>query len=61
MIKVENLRHVYANGKVALDDINLEIGDGEFVAVIGTNGSGKSTRAKHGRKILRGGNEGVIQ
>ena len=53
MINVENLRHVYANGKVALDDINLEIGDGEFVAVIGTNGSGKSTLAKHFNALLK--------
>ncbi len=53
MINVENLRHIYANGKVALDDINLEIGDGEFVAVIGTNGSGKSTLAKHFNALLK--------
>lgn len=56
MIRVENLRHVYktaAGDKVALDDINLEIGDGEFVAIIGTNGSGKSTLAKHFNALLK--------
>ena len=42
IIKAENLKHVYktANGdKTALDDINFSIDDGEFVAIIGTNGS----------------------
>ena len=53
MIKVENLRFAYDNGKVALDGINLEIADGEFLAVIGTNGSGKSTLAKHFNALLK--------
>ena len=36
----------------ALTDINLEIHEGEFVAVVGHNGSGKSTLAKHVNGLL---------
>ncbi|MBS6831573.1 MAG: energy-coupling factor transporter ATPase [Clostridiales bacterium] len=47
MIKLENVSYVYMQGgpfeKTALNDINLEIGDGEFIGLIGHTGSGKST------------------
>lgn len=46
MIKVENLKKVYKVGNekvVALNDINLEIEQGEFCCIVGTSGSGKST------------------
>lgn len=56
LIKVEHLSHIYhenmANEYIALHDINLNIREGEFVAVIGTNGSGKSTLAKHLNALL---------
>ena len=46
-IKIENLVHVYMPKspfeKVALDNVNIEINDNEFVALIGHTGSGKST------------------
>lgn len=43
MLVIENLTKVYENGFTALKGINLEIPDGQFVAIIGLSGSGKST------------------
>ena len=46
-IKIEHLTHTYNEGmpfeKKALDDININIEQGEFVGIIGHTGSGKST------------------
>lgn len=50
MIKTENLYAEYKadeKTEIVLSDINLEIKQGEFLAVLGHNGSGKSTLAKH--------------
>ena len=46
MIKIYNLRKVYTTEEVettALNNINVEIKDGEFVAIMGPSGCGKST------------------
>lgn len=56
-ILVEGLTHVYLPGTpmevVALEDVSLEIGDGEFFAIIGPTGSGKSTLIQHFNGLLR--------
>lgn len=49
MIKVENLYYKYKKqnkNNFILNDINLEINQGEFVSIIGNNGKGKSTFVK---------------
>ena len=56
LIKVENLAHIYSTSRreeiMALNRINLEIKEGDFVAIIGPNGSGKSTFARHLNGLL---------
>lgn len=55
-IKVENLTHIYMPKspfeKIALDDVSLNINDGEFIALIGHTGSGKSTLIQHFNGLL---------
>lgn len=55
-IKIENLSHVYMPKtpfeKKALDNVNLSINDGEFLALIGHTGSGKSTLIQHLNGLL---------
>ncbi|MGM0138556.1 phosphonate ABC transporter, ATP-binding protein [Enterococcus sp. DIV0755b] len=43
MIEFKNVAKVYPNGVKGLQNINLTIPDGEFVAIIGLSGAGKST------------------
>lgn len=56
-IKIENLTHIYMPKtpfeKKALDNISLEIKQGEFVALIGHTGSGKSTLIQHINGLLK--------
>ena len=43
MLSIKNLSKVYGGGKKAVDNISLDIESGEFIAFIGTSGSGKTT------------------
>jgi len=51
LIKIKNLTHIYnshnENQVKALNNINMEINNGDFISIIGSNGSGKSTLARH--------------
>ena len=57
VIKTEKLSFVYGEGtpfrKVAVDNVDLEIGEGEFIGVIGHTGSGKSTLIQHFNGLLK--------
>ncbi len=56
-IIINNLTHIYSIGtpyeKKALDNINIQIDDGEFVGLIGHTGSGKSTLIQHLNGLLK--------
>ena len=61
IIKTENLHFTYqGEEKETLHGVNLEIGEGTFVAVLGHNGSGKSTMAKLFNGILLPGEGRVL-
>lgn len=57
IIRTENLTYVYGEGtpfrKVAVDNVNLDIDEGEIVGVIGHTGSGKSTLMQHLNGLLK--------
>lgn len=51
VIKAEKLTHIYAPGTpfevISLDNASLEIAKGEFLAMVGATGSGKSALVQH--------------
>ena len=57
VIKTEDLTYVYGEDtpfrKVAVDNVNLSIDEGEFIGVIGHTGSGKSTLIQHFNGLLK--------
>ena len=51
-IKINNLRHSYDTRKHALNGVDLSIEKGEYIAIIGETGSGKSTLVQHLNALL---------
>ena len=56
-IRAEHVNYIYGQGtafeQYALKDVSFEIGDGEFVGLIGHTGSGKSTLIQHLNGLIR--------
>mgnify|MGYP000358633654 CR=1 FL=1 len=56
-IALEHVNYIYSPGtayeKRALNDISLEIGQGQFVGIIGHTGSGKSTLIQHLNGLMK--------
>lgn len=56
-LETQNLTYVYGEGTpfkiTALDNVNIDIPKGEFVAIIGHTGSGKSTLVQHLNGLLK--------
>ncbi len=53
IIETRDLSYSYPGGISALSSVNLDIRQGEFVAIIGSNGSGKTTLVKHFNGLLK--------
>ena len=46
MIELKHIEFAYESGSELLRDINMQVNDGEYIAIVGENGSGKSTLVK---------------
>ena len=57
ILQIENLIHTYSAGtpfqRSAVEDMNLHVGTGEFLGIIGHTGSGKSTLIQHLNGLLK--------
>ncbi|MGI6119631.1 MAG: energy-coupling factor ABC transporter ATP-binding protein [Desulfosporosinus sp.] len=52
ILSTQQLTHIFPNGKIALNDINLSIQAGQFVIIGGPNGSGKTVLIRHFNGLL---------
>lgn len=57
---VRDLHYSYPDGREALAGVNLDVGQGERIAILGPNGAGKTTLAHHLNGIRRA-DEGVVE
>jgi len=60
LIQVRDLRYSYPDGTPALTGVNFELWPGETVAVLGANGSGKTTFLLHLLGLAGGGSKGEV-
>ncbi len=63
-IEIKNLCHIYGQDTIfeqyALKDVNITIGDGEFIGLIGHTGSGKSTLTQHLNGLLKASSGDIL-
>jgi energy-coupling factor transport system ATP-binding protein len=53
VIEVKDVTFVHRTGTMALSDVNLTIGKGETLAIVGENGAGKTTLVRHMNGLLK--------
>ncbi|NOX97686.1 MAG: ABC transporter ATP-binding protein [Nitrospirae bacterium] len=59
IINIKDLSYAYPDGRVALQNVNLSISEGESVGIIGPNGAGKTTLLLHLNGVLEDKKEAV--
>ena len=52
MILFKNVKKIYSNSLIAVDDISFEIKKGEVLVLLGTSGSGKTTTLKMINRLI---------
>jgi len=53
MIKFDHVYKKYDDNNSAIEDLNLEIKDGDFFVMVGTSGSGKTTTLKMINRLIK--------
>jgi energy-coupling factor transport system ATP-binding protein len=53
MIEFINVSYIHQTGVVALNEVTVQFGKGELVAIVGANGAGKTTLVKHMNGLLK--------
>lgn len=52
VLEAKNLTHIFPDGTIGIEDISLRIGEGEFIIIAGSNGSGKTVFIRHLNGLL---------